>query len=427
MFYKEINCKDTEIGKIPRDWEIKKAKQICAKVTDGTHDTPKPAEKGYYLITSKHIKDGKIDFSEAYFISEKDYHETNKRSKVDLADVLFSMIGTVGETAIVKENYPSFTIKNVGLLKTNGNYLLAYWLHYYFKSSCAKRYIRDNLKGTTQKYIPLHTLRDFPIVLPENIKEMKKIVEILNTIDKAIDKTDEIIAKTEKLKRGLMQKLLTKGIGHKEFKYSEELGCKIPKEWEVVRLGNIFRVETGTTPSTKKKEYWKNGTINWITPTDLSKLNGKIHISNSERKITKEALRDHNLTLLPKGSIIVSTRAPVGYVAVLDIDATFNQGCKGLISKSSEINTEFYCYYFLSIKRKLEQLSGGSTFKELSKNALECIRIPLPPLPEQQKIAEILSTVDKKLELEKKRKEKLERVKKSLMEILLSGKVRVRV
>jgi len=202
--------------------------------------------------------------------------------------------------------------------------------------------------------------------------------------------------------------------------YKKMVIGEIPREWEVVRLGDVFSVETGTTPSTKREEYWENGTINWLTPTDLSKLNGKIYISGSERKITEKALKDYNLTLSPKGSIIVSTRAPVGYVAVLDVDTTFNQGCKGLIPKSSEINTEFYCYYLLAIKQRLEQLSGGSTFKELSKNALKNLKIPLPPLPEQQKIAEILSTVDKAIQKVDEAIEKTERLKKGLMQELLT-------
>ena len=207
-----------------------------------------------------------------------------------------------------------------------------------------------------------------------------------------------------------------------DFKVVEADGFRfeVPGEWEVVRLEDVFSVETGTTPSTKKEEYWKNGTITWLTPADLSKLNGKTHISNSERKITEKALRDYNLTLLPKGSIIVSTRAPVGYVAVLDDDATFNQGCKGLIPKSPEINTDFYCYYLLSIRSKLEQLSGGSTFKELPKKTLEELKIPLPPLEEQQKIAHVLMSIDKAIETVDEAIKQAEHIKKGLMQELLT-------
>jgi len=197
----------------------------------------------------------------------------------------------------------------------------------------------------------------------------------------------------------------------------------MPKDWEIKKIIELFNVQTGTTPSTKNQEYWRGGHINWITPSDMSKLNAKLSIKNSERKITEKGLKETNLTLIPTASIIISTRAPVGYVAITEGEATFNQGCKGLISKNKkEISPEFYAYYLLSKKRILENSSGGSTFKELSKDILENFFIPLPPLAEQKKIAEILSAVDSRLEMLRKRKGKIERIKKGLMNDLMTGK-----
>ena len=208
---------------------------------------------------------------------------------------------------------------------------------------------------------------------------------------------------------------------YKETEFQETPIGKIPKEWKVLRIKDLFNVVTGTTPSTKVKEYWEGGTINWITPQDLSKLKGKIKIHTSERKITEKALRETHLTLMPKGSIIISTRAPVGYVAVIEEPATFNQGCKGLIPKNKHsIITEFYAYYLVRLKPVLEAKSGGSTFKELSKNALENTLVLLPPLVEQWGIAEVLSTVDRAIEETEKLIEKLERLKKALMQELLT-------
>jgi type I restriction enzyme S subunit len=206
----------------------------------------------------------------------------------------------------------------------------------------------------------------------------------------------------------------------KEFK-DTEIG-RIPKEWEVRKVGDLFTIETGTTPSTTQKDYWSGGTINWITPTDLSKLNGKIKVKHSERKVTEKALKETNLTLMPRGSIVISTRAPVGYVAVLEQEATFNQGCKGLVPKTpDEICTEFYCYFLLHKKRVLENLSSGSTFKELSKERLETFLVPFPPLPEQRKIAEILSTVDEAIQKVDEAIAKTERLKRGLMQKLLTN------
>lgn len=200
--------KYTEIGLIPEDWEVVSAKEICLKVTDGTHDTPKPTKEGYYLITSKHLKDNKIDFSDAYFISKEDYNRINNRSKVDVGDVLFSMIGTIGTTVVVERNYPFFAIKNVGLFKTGGNFTLAYWLHYYFQSLNAKKYIQNSLKGATQKYIPLYALREFPIPFPP-LEEQKQIVHILNVVDKKIEIEQKRKQVLKKLFKTMLHKLMS--------------------------------------------------------------------------------------------------------------------------------------------------------------------------------------------------------------------------
>ncbi len=138
-------------------------------------------------------------------------------------------------------------------------------------------------------------------------------------------------------------------------------------------------------------------------------------------------MNETSLTIMPKGSIIVSTRAPVGYSAVLDEPATFNQGCKGLIPKTERVCSEFYCYYLSSRKQLLENLSSGSTFKELSKKRLQDLLVPVPSFSEQREIAEVLLTIDKKIEIELSERTALERIKRGLMELLLTGRIRVEV
>lgn len=203
--------------------------------------------------------------------------------------------------------------------------------------------------------------------------------------------------------------------------FTQEICKPQLRDWESCRIATLFNVETGTTPSTMKKIYWEDGTINWLTPTDLSKLQNSIKINEGERKITDTALKETNLTLMPKYSIIISTRAPVGYVAILNEPSTFNQGCKGLVPKDDEaISVEFYAYYLIYKRNFLQTQSSGSTFKELSKERLENFEVPLPLLPEQQKIAEILSTADEAIEKVDKAIEKTERLKKGLMQRLLT-------
>jgi type I restriction enzyme S subunit len=262
------------------------------------------------------------------------------------------------------------------------------------------------------------------IPLPD-LKEQKNILKIIELNDKYLKITNNQIDKMELLKTGLMQELLTKGIEHKDFQ-DTPIG-KISKSWHIKSVKDLFVVKTGTTPSTKNIEYWENGTINWITPTDLSKLNGKIYIERSERSITKKALEKTSLTLMPKKTLLISTRAPVGYVALLQESATFNQGCKGLIAKNTaEIYPEFYYYYFINNKQRLVNSSSGSTFKELSKNGLELFNIPFISFSEQEEIASTLIAIDKKLQFEYNQKEKMEKIIKNVNDLLLTGKIRVR-
>ena len=181
------------------DWGIFKLGDV-ADVRDGTHDSPKQKEQGKFLITSKHIKNNKIDFSNAYKISLEDFDAVNKRSKVDQWDILFSMIGTIGEMTIVSDDSPDFAIKNIGLFKT-GDKELSQWIYYYLQSTQGKNEINASLKGSTQQYITLGDLRNFPIHLPP-LPEQKAIAKILSSLDDKIDllnrqnKTLENLAET---------------------------------------------------------------------------------------------------------------------------------------------------------------------------------------------------------------------------------------
>jgi len=427
MFRQETDFKETSMGNIPEDWEVVRLKDISTLITDGSHFSPKHQENGYPLATVTNMREGYLDIDSCYRISKEDYEDLVKsRDKPEIDDVLFSKDGTVGRCIVFNQKIDLVVLSSIAIIRPDTRKADPYFLKYVLRSPFVLNRIIASKTGTAIKRIILRDLCTVKIPLPRRIEEQRGIVEVLSVVDLAIGKVDEVIAKTERLKKGLMQELLTKGIGHKEFK-DTEIG-KTPKEWQVRKTVDLFAVETGTTPSTKKTKYWKNGTINWITPTDLSKLNGKIYIKKSERKITEKALEEISLTLMPKGSIIISTRAPVGYVAVLEESATFNQGCKGLIPRNpSENCPEFYCYYLLNKKRRLENLSGGSTFKELSKKGLGTFNMPFLSFSEQKKIASILTTVDEKLQLERKEKAKLERVKRGLMDLLLTGKVRVKV
>ena len=203
-----VPLKETEIGKVPENWELISSNKVFSYITDGTHDTPEKLTNGIPLIKSKQIKNGKINKNEIdYFISKKDYEIINKRSKVDKYDILFSMIGTIGETALIIE-VPDFAIKNVGLFKTNGNYELAIYTFYWLQTANAKNYIDKNTSGTSQKYIKLVKLKNYPILFPP-LPIQQKIASILSAIDSKIEAEENKKQALEELFKTLLHNLMT--------------------------------------------------------------------------------------------------------------------------------------------------------------------------------------------------------------------------
>ena len=187
------------------DWEYKILSDIC-EVRDGTHDSPKPSDKGFALVTSKNIKDGRLDLESAYLISPQDYEEVNKRSKVEQYNLLISMIGTIGEVIVI-EGEPDFAIKNVGLLKSTEPILSRYLCHY-LGSQLGKNAISLSVSGSTQKFISLGKLRALPVLYPP-MEDQKAIVEAMSLFDQQISKNLEVTARIKNLRSSLLSDLLS--------------------------------------------------------------------------------------------------------------------------------------------------------------------------------------------------------------------------
>ena len=153
---------------IPTSFDVKSLSEII-EVKDGTHDSPKPQDNGYFLLTSKHLTERGLDYASAYKISKEDYESINKRSKVDTNDILFSMIGTIGNSYFVEETNINFAIKNMALFKTSAKRWFSEYLYLYLSSCDYKHYEGNSLSGSIQKFVSLRTLRDMPILYHEDI------------------------------------------------------------------------------------------------------------------------------------------------------------------------------------------------------------------------------------------------------------------
>jgi type I restriction enzyme S subunit len=254
-----------------------------------------------------------------------------------------------------------------------------------------------------------------------SIVEQRAVVGVLGVVDSAIELVDRVIWKTERLKKGLMQELLTKGIGHKEYK-DTPIG-KIPKEWDVVRLKDIAIIERGKFAHRPRNEpRFYGGKIPFIQTGDIAEA--KALIKNYSQTLNEEGLKISKL--FKKGTIVVSIAGNIGDVGVLDFDSCFPDSVIG-ISVRDDIDVFFLMYMLQNLQYELSARAPRSTQKNINLEILGSLRVLIPPFSEQEKIAAVLSDVNTKLELERKEKAKLEKIKRGLMDLLLTGKVRVKV
>ena len=192
---------------------------------------------------------------------------------------------------------------------------------------------------------------------------------------------------------------------------------QIPAGWRTMKISDICQILSGSTPKTSEKDYW-DGDIPWFTPLDLSKISSR-YVEQSERQITQNGFKACSAQKIPPHSLIMSSRAPIGYFAINLEEATTNQGCKTFVC-SKEMNVDFLYYYLNQYLNEIKRLGSGSTFAEVGKKQLEGLEVTLPTLPEQTKIATILSKVDEELEKVEQIIGQTERLKTGLMQKLLT-------
>ncbi len=196
---------------------------------------------------------------------------------------------------------------------------------------------------------------------------------------------------------------------------------KTPEGWSVKKISDLGNVVSGGTPDTNNPEYW-DGNVLWVTPSEVSTLSNRF-ISNTERKITEKGLKESSAKLLPINSLIICTRATIGDCCINKKPICTNQGFKNIIVTGN--NVDFLYYLISKNKHELIRKACGSTFLEISKKDIDNLKFPIPPLPEQEKIAGILGTWDEAIEKLSSLIEQKKNFKKGLMQKLLTGKVRL--
>ena len=405
LFGKEIE--------IPEEWEITAQGRICQFINGYAYSQSEFREKGYPIIRIQNLTGGKNFVFSDIPLPEKQFAVNG--------DLLFAWSATFGP--FIWHGYKAaFHYHQWKVIP--GDEISKIFLYYHF-TKIAPTVKQMGQSGLGMFHMTKSGMKKFSIALPPP-SEQTKIASILSGVDALIESTQKVIEKTERLKKGLMQNLLTKGISHTKFKKVKSLFGKydqIPEIWKHDEIQNICdKITRGGTPSRNSLKYYK-GKIMWIKSGELNDT----FILDSEEKITKKGLIESSAKLFTKGTILIAMYgATIGRTGIITKESATNQAICAILPVKS-INS-FYLQQLLIFKKNILISFGmGAGQPNINQKIIKTFFISLPPLLEQQKIASILSRVDAYIQKNQEYKKKMERLKKELMQKLLTGQIRVKV
>ncbi len=414
--------KKTELGYLPLDWDVKKLVYITNNVTIGLVKTMTAhyCEQGVPLIRNSNIKEDKIDKENMVFLTYE-FAEANENKRLKVGDIVTVHTGDIGTSAVIEKDMDGahgFATLNTTV---NPEIIYNYYLSKYFNSNMYKKQAISFSTGDGRFNLNLKDFVNSLIPIPP-LKEQKKIAEILSSVDAVIEKTEQVIAKTEEVKKGLMQQLLTKGIGHTEFKQTE-IG-EIPLEWEVVSIESFSTVIRGASPRPKGDPRYYGGNVPRLMGADVTR--DKKYVTPKIDFLTEEGAKLSRQ--MSKGDFVIVCSGTVGLPAILAIDACIHDGFLALKDINPKVSKEYLYYIFTQLRQQLDsKATHGGVFTNLTTQIVKEFKIALPSIDEQENISNILKGIDDKIDLEQKHMDKLSDIKKGLMQQLLTGKTRVKI
>ena len=375
------------------DWKQRKLGEIT-DVRDGTHDSPKYVQEGHPFITSKNVSNGFINYDDVQYVTDADYEEINKRSKVDVHDILMGMIGTIGNLALIRKE-PDFAIKNVALIKYTGDVDYQY-LYQALQAGCVTNQLSTGMDGGTQKFVSLKKIRELDIPFPDGW-EQRKIGAYFSTIDHLITLHQQKITLLIKLKKAMLEKMFPKkGSVIPEIRFNG-----FANAWEQRKLGDVCEVTMGQSPdgstySDESSDYilvqgnadLKDG---WVVP----------RVWTSQKTKTAQA-----------GDLIMSVRAPVGAMGKTAYDIVIGRGVAAI--KGNEFIYQTLVKY--DADGYWKKLAAGSTFESVNSNEVKGAIINVPQdIEEQKKIGEYFLNLDHLITLHQRKLDMLKKLKSACL------------
>lgn len=366
---KKVSIKPIQMNdvpfEIPVNWKWQRIGSF-EEINLGFTYRPQYVTKGVYFLSVKDISNGKIDFSNAKKVSQETYDNASYGSKPQKGDILFGRVCTMGKPQIIETDVPFCIFVSLGFFREHTNLMNKEYISYWMQSPLFYKQVNENVKGAAQKNLNTGWLKDFFIPIPP-IEEQQRIVDKINEFMEKIDEYEkvekELLALEQKfpddMKNALLQaamqgelteqldsdssvdemleaikeekKKLIKDKKTKKEKAlpsidEDDIPFEIPGNWRWVRLAKIGEIIGGGTPKTTESAYWNNGSIPWITPADMNGCG--MFIGKGNKSITKEGLANSSAQLIPKDSVVISSRAPIGYISIAENELSTSQGCK---------------------------------------------------------------------------------------------------
>lgn len=352
-------------------------------------------------------------------------YDINKLSKytVRYGDYVLAMTGaTIGKVGKYISEHPSYinqrVLKFAPKLDVDADYI-----NYTICSNIFAKYVVNYIDSeSAQPNISAPTISKFVFRIPKEKDDQRRIASILSSLDRKIELNNKINADLEEMAQAIFKNWFVDFEPFKDGKFMDsELGM-IPEGWKVGRLDEIADVVGGSTPSKAKPEYYTQKGIAWLTPKDLSN-HPAVYTSRGEIDITEEGYNSTSTKLMPKGTVLFTSRAPIGYISIAQNDICTNQGFKSLVPRKA--GTCFLYCFLKYVTPEIENKSTGSTFKEASGSLMKSLQVTMP----EQKVFEIFETIVSplfaRIESLEKENSRLSTLRDTLLPRLMSGEIEI--
>lgn len=417
------------MGGVSMEWKHYKMDELIEEISMGPFGSDVKKEfyvdNGVPILNGSNLQGFKLqEDSFGYLTKEK--ADSLKKCNAHRGDIIVTHRGTLGQIVYVPVNskYDRYVISQSQFrFRCKADLVDVQYLVYYFHTREGQYKILANASqvGVPALARATSTFRLIDIKLPP-LDDQRRIASILSSLDRKIELNNKINADLEEMAQAIFKNWFVDFEPFKNGKFVDsELGM-IPEGWKVGRLDEIADVVGGSTPSKAKPEYYTQKGIAWLTPKDLSN-HPAVYTSRGEIDITEEGYNSTSTKLMPKGTILFTSRAPIGYISIAQNDICTNQGFKSLVPKKA--GTCFLYCFLKYVTPEIENKSTGSTFKEASGSLMKSLQVIMPEQKVFEDFEEIVCPLFARIEFLEKESSRLSLLRDTLLPRLMSGELEV--